>query len=382
MTSKERMLMAIGHEEPDRVPTGEWQYGASLIEPVLGRSSLFSPGLRRIQAFWDGRRDDVIRAWKQDLVELTQRLGWDAVLVHLVIGKDTPVEKPEQIDNKTWRDSRGNRLQYSPETERMFVVSSGDGPEPDALKADPAPTSSELEVVRHVVRELGRTHLVFSAPLAGHPRVRFSDASGAGVVDEWVRLYEDPDAFLRGRMRQLESERCRVGLETAAREGVHAVAFSWDYGSTMGPFMSPGMFRRAILPYLAALVEKVHSYGLLFFHHACGKNQALMDMIVEAGVDVYQSIQPEMDIVAMKRRYGSRIALWGGVSSGALVTSTPETVKREAVRVMEACKPGGGYVFSTSHSVMPGARIENYMAMRDACREYGGYGSWRNQECG
>jgi len=368
------MLTAVGHEEPDRVPVGEWQFGTDLIEPALGRKSLFSPNLDRIKAYWAGRRDDVVGAWKTDLVELVHRLGWDAVLVHLVIGEDTPIDVPEQIDEKRWRDGSGNILQYSRETERMMIVERGEGPSSAPSSTSQEPTDSELEVVRHVVRELGKSKLVFSAPLSGHPTLRFSDASGAGLVEEWVRLYEDPDAFLEDRMKGLEDPVRRQGLETAKREGIDAIACGWDYGTTQGPFMSPDLFRKSILPCLAAYVELVHSYGLLFFHHACGNNQVLMDMIVEAGVDVYQSIQPEMDIIKMKKRYGERIALWGGVSAGDLVTSPPVHVKAEAVRFLQECKPGGGYVFGTSHSVMPGARFENYMAMLEAHREQGGYG--------
>lgn len=96
-----------------------------------------------------------------------------------------------------------------------------------------------------------------------------------------------------------------------------------------------------------------------------------MDMIVEAGVDVYQSIQPEMDIKKMKRRYGKNITLWGGVPAGDLITSTPEEVKKEAIDYLNACKPGGGYIFGTSHSIMPGAKYENYIAMLEAWKEYG-----------
>jgi len=90
-------------------------------------------------------------------------------------------------------------------------------------------------------------------------------------------------------------------------------------------------------------------------------------------VDVYQSIQTEMDIIALKQRYGKGITLWGGVPAGDLVLGTPEQVRREGREVLEACKPGGGYIYGTTHSVMPGAKHENYLAMLDAWRECAGY---------
>ena len=138
--------------------------------------------------------------------------------------------------------------------------------------------------------------------------------------------------------------------------------------------MSPEMFRNYVQPIVAATAEAIHEAGLVFLHHACGNNQALMDMLVEAGVDVYQSIQPEMDIVEMKKRYGKNIVLWGGVSSGLLITGTPDEVRAEGARILRECKPGGGFVYATSHSVMPGAQHENYLAMLEVLREEGMYG--------
>jgi len=383
MTPKERVLTAIAHEEPDRVPVGEWQYGPEIARPVLGDECLWLGGLSRSQALWDGRRDEVVRQWKTGLVKLADHYQWDAVLVHLVIGRDTPIDVPERIAHDRWRFPDGKVLTYSEETDRLFVTERGapppsPPPTPAPAPAKPAPppyvepAESEFEVVRHVVRELGDTHFVFSAALGGHPQLRFSDAS-VSEVEQWVKLYEDPDAFLEARLRYVDTPAARGGVEKVKAEGVDGVAWGWDFGCTTGPFMSPDMFRRAILPYLSALCDLIHSYGLLMLLHSCGNNQPLMDMIVEAGVDVYQSIQTEMDIIKMKQRYGRNITLWGGVPAGDLVMGTPEQVKREGIKYVEACKPGGGYIYGTTHSVMPAAKHENYLAMLEALRECGSY---------
>jgi len=375
MTSKERMLTTISHEEPDRVPVGEWQFGKEIIEPILKRKSLFFAGLDTIQAYWQGRRDEVIDDWKKGLVELTTQLNWDAVLVHNVIGKETPIDTPEQIDDKTWQYSNGSILTYSKETDRIFMTKEGTNPPTSNVSQNSKnidPTDSELEVIRYIVKELGNTHFVFSSPLIGHPKLRFSDSTKSGM-EEWVRLYEDPERYREKLLKHVNSSLTKRGVEIVKQEGLDGVAYSVDYGGTTGPFMSPEMFRKAILPGLSAFCDIAHSFGLIVLHHACGNNQILMDMIVEAGVDVYQSIQTEMDIKKMKKRYGKNITLWGGVPAGDLITSTPEEVKKEAIDYLNTCKPGGGYIFATTHSIMPGAKYENYMAMLEACKEYGKY---------
>jgi len=371
------MLTAISHKEPDRVPTGEWQFGPEIITPLFDREPLFFNGIKTIQGYWEGKRDEIIDDWKKGLVELVLRLEWDAVLVHNVIGKGTPIEVPEQIEEGKWRYKNGDVLSYSRETDRLMFTERGkkDSAPVSSQNTDIStmePTDSELEVVRYVVNELGRTHFVFSASLFGHPQLNFSDAS-VSEVETWVKLYEDPEKYRDESLKYVNSPAAKRGIEIAKQEGIDGIACGCDYGYNTGPFMSPEMFRKAILPGLSAHVSLVHSFDMLMLLHSCGNNQVLMDMVVEAGVDVYQSIQPEMDIVKMKKRYGKNITLWGGVPAGDLVCSTPEKIKETARYFIDSCKEGGGYIFGTSHSVMPGALYENYMAMLEVCRTYGMY---------
>ena len=376
MTSKERMLATIAHEEPDRVPTGEWEFGREIVEPVLGRST-YRHQLANHQAFWQGRRDEVIHDWKTGLVKLTECYQWDAVLVHNVIGHDAPIETPEPIGKDRWRLGNGNIIQYSEETDNFFVVEKPANPpvaapKPAAPKQPMEPTASELEVVRHVARELGKTHFILSAPLVGHPGLSYSDATRS-EVENWVAVYEDPEGCAERRLKGATSPSMRLGIEIAKREGIDAIAGGCDYGCNSGPFISPELFRKVVFPGLKAYCDLIHEYGMPFIHHSCGKNIALVDQMVEAGVDVWQSIQPENDIADLKKRYGKNITIWGGVPAGLLVTGKPDDVRAAGRKALEICKPGGGFVYATSHSIMPGAKHENYLAMLEVLRQEGKY---------
>lgn len=376
MNSKERMLMAMSHEEPDRVPIGEWQYGEEVMTPVLGHRPLFHNGLYTQQAFWNGRRKDVINDWKEGLVKIAEIFQWDAVLVHLLADENSEIEVPEKIDDKTWRYTNGAIIQYSKETNRLITIEGGAPPEKineeEANRIEP--TDSQLEIIRHVVNRLGKTHFIFSAPLAG-PGRRMKAPVGKQVneVEAWCELFTEPENWFERKERWVKSEHLAKGVAIAKREGLDAIAYSCDYGGSTGPFISPEIFKNYIQPILAYYVKLVHKNGLKFLHHACGNNQVLMDMIVEAGVDVYQSIQTEMDIVKMKKRYGKNITLWGGIPAGDLILSTPEKVKESGKYFLEQCKLGGGYVYGTSHSIMPGTKYENYLATLDAHKECGSY---------
>jgi len=373
MTSKERFLMTLAHAQPGRPPTGEWEFGREIVEPILGQTTYRHEWAVK-HALWEGRRDQVISDWKNGLVKLTEVYKWDAVLVHNVIGRDTPVEQPEPLGDNRWRLGNGNIIQYSPETDAFFIVEKpANPPPPPAAKPAPAsvsaaPTDSELEVVRHVVRELGKTHFILSAPLLGHPGVHYDDVTRS-EVENWVKVFEDPEAAGERRLKNATSPNMRLGIEIAKREGVDAIATGCDYGCSTGPFIPPAMFRVAVFPGLKAFCDLVHEHGMSVIHHACGKNAPLLDQMIEAGVDVWQSIQPENDLIALKKRYGKNIVFWGGMPAGLLVSGAPEQVREAGRQVLRACAPGGGFIYGTSHSVMPGAKHENYLAMLEVLRE-------------
>ncbi len=237
MTSKERMLTAINHKQPDRVPTGEWGFGRELLTPVLGREPLCFNGLRTLKAFWEGRRDEVVSEWKHGLVEITRKLGWDAVLVHLMIDKNARVDVPEKIGDKRWRYENGAEILYSEETNRVFTVKGGE-------------------------------------PGKGAPDVSAPSGPVVNEVENRVELYTDPDAWKEKQMNGLSSLADKV--KTAKNGGMDWIACSCDYGTTGGAFMSPEMFRKANFPFLEKYIEIAHEHGLVFLHHACGNNQNLM----------------------------------------------------------------------------------------------------------
>jgi hypothetical protein len=378
MTPKERVLTTIAHREPDRVPTGEWEFGCEIVEPVLG-SGTYRNQLATKNAFWRGERDKVIQDWKTGLVKLTEHYQWDIILAHAVIDRNTPIEVPEPIGDNRWRDSKGNIIQYSEETDYFAIIEKPirqtppeENPPPVVKEQIVEPTASELELVRHVVRELGKTHFIVSAPLNSHPGFGYSDATRS-EVENWVAVYENPEAVAEERLRVLTSSKTRHGIETAKREGVDAIAFGQDYGCNTGPFISPEMFRLAIFPGLKAYCDLVHECGLIIIHHCCGNNLPIIDQMVEAGVDVYQSVQAEMDSSVLKKRYGGNLTFWGGVPAGLLVTGTKDDVRAAGRKALEIYKPGGGFIYSTSHSVMPQAKHENYLAMLEVLRAQGSF---------
>jgi uroporphyrinogen decarboxylase len=88
MTSKERVMAAISHVEPDRVPIGELEIDAPIVEQVLGRPTFYGSRLPLLKAYWEGRRDEVVDSMKRDYVEFIRKTGFDIAEVRLVPDKD------------------------------------------------------------------------------------------------------------------------------------------------------------------------------------------------------------------------------------------------------------------------------------------------------
>lgn len=83
MNSKERVLKALDHEEPDRVPVGEWGIDHDTVERVIGHDTYWRARAKTTKALWAGKRHEVVQSYKEDIVELIEKLDQDLVPVHL-----------------------------------------------------------------------------------------------------------------------------------------------------------------------------------------------------------------------------------------------------------------------------------------------------------
>jgi uroporphyrinogen decarboxylase len=368
MNAKERVLAALRHREPDRVPTGEFATDHSVICEVLGRETFWRAKRRYFEALWDGRRDEVVDSMKRDIVEFTLAMDLDMVPVNAVPHRDFPFRRPRQLDADMWEDERGNVLKYSAQTEDIGLHRPGSKPAPASDFRLPARMhESELELAHHVVEALGKTHFVFCRP------GRFA---GLGYISGWsadqfVRVAEQPEVVAAEQLRGAEG--LRAQLEPFVDLGVDGAAIGEDYGFNSGPFVSPATFARVYAPAMTRMCRIVHDLGLPCLFHSCGNNRLILDQMVGAGMDAYQAIQPVERIDQLKTLYGQRLTLWGGVSTDTLRRGTPDEVRNQALFTLKHCAPGGGLILSSSHSIVVGTPAANYRALLETLRTRGTY---------
>ena len=369
MTPKERMKATLALEEPDRVPTGEFATDHSVIAEALGRPTYLRGKRRYTEALWDGRRDEVVDGMKRDLVEFTLKMGLDMVPVSGVPHKDMPILKPTQIAEDMWEDANGNILKHSIETDDIGLhKESGKGaPRPD-FELPAEPHESEMELVHHVIKELGETHFVFARPS------RFGTPGGytrGWTAERFIEIAEDPEGVAEKEM--IGAERSRASIAPFAEAGVDGISIGADYGFNSGPFVSPETFAKVYFPAMKRRCDVVHDFGLPALFHSCGNNRIILDQMVAAGMDAYQAIQPIERIHEIKQEFGDRLTLWGGVSTDTLQRGTPEQVRQQALFTIKHCGPGGGLILSSSHSVIVRTPLANYQALFDVIAQRGTY---------
>ncbi|MCK4376021.1 MAG: hypothetical protein KAX19_11850 [Candidatus Brocadiae bacterium] len=149
---------------------------------------------------------------------------------------------------------------------------------------------------------------------------------------------------------------------------IDAVFFGDDWGDQRGVILGPDRWRKFVKPRQARLYEAVHDAGKLTLTHCCGGIADIMGDVIEIGLDVLESIQPEaMDPYELKRKWGDRITFWGGLGSQSVLPfGTPEEVKAEARRLCTEMGRGGGYILAPAKALQPETPTENAAAVFEA----------------
>lgn len=177
------------------------------------------------------------------------------------------------------------------------------------------------------------------------------------------------------KIARLVTDQCFKVVDIALEKGADFIACEGDLAHNPGPIMSPGHYDEFIGPYHKEICDHVHKKGGTIIKHSDGNLTSLIPSLLEAGFDGIHPIQPQcMDIGETKQKFGNRTCIIGNIDcSFLLVTGTPDEVRQNVKETIGQAAPGGGYIISSSNSIHPGCKPENYLAMVGAARKYGQY---------
>ena len=156
-------------------------------------------------------------------------------------------------------------------------------------------------------------------------------------------------------------------LERMLAAPLDGILFSDDWGYQDGVLIGAARWRKFIKPNLKRLYGRVHQAGKIALNHVCGSVREIMPDIIEIGLDVLESVQPEaagMNPYELKGEFGSDIVFWGGLGSQSIIPhGSPGEIKREVGRLVREMGVGGGYILAPAKGIQPETPVENMAAL-------------------
>ncbi len=381
MSGKERVILAFQHKEGDRVPIYQQGFASDVASKILGRT-VYTGGTslhyEEAKAWMKG--EEAHREFEEKLWEgvktITEYLELDAIRTPWRMR-----EKPtEQIDEYTFlygdrKKGRWEIYRYEPSF-RLFSV------------LDSWENHLQVEDIPRIVKEMGET---FSRrPSLSEENFseekRLLDAFGKKLcvlgrgyfgipyTPAWLEatlLYpEVMEEYLDMVMIKLME-----AIEVRAKMGIKVIWGGGDMASKNGPFYSPQVFRRLMLPRLKKITELCNKLGVYYLFRSDGNLWPVAkELFAESGIHGYGEIEggAGMDLNKLKKEYG-HLTFWGNVSCDLLQRGKKEKVIEETKRCIDVAAKGGGYIFGSSNSILPGTPPENVIAMFETAKEYGRY---------
>jgi uroporphyrinogen decarboxylase len=381
MTPRERVLAALGHEEPDRVPivVGVSNATGIKVRAYRGLAGLLGeePGDRYIYDW-----PELGTALPSEAI--LERLGTDVRPVLDAFPAATRRRNRERPPHAPFVDDWGSG-QVEIEEGHWFpgVHPLRDVATIDAVDAYPWPDMDDptrVEHVRETAAAIARDgqHAIMATPWLLFPLERAFAMQGMETFLENLALEpEFAEALLR-RIAALCQQLMGHFLD-ALGDNVDIVKIGDDLGTEQSLLMSPATYRRILKPIHADFVAFIRSRTRArIFFHTDGDVFDLLDDLVEIGIDIVNPVQTSAgrmsDLAGLKRRYGSRVSFCGAIDTQrVLPMGTPAEVRAEVGRVIGALGPGGGYLLAAVHTIMDEVPPENVLAMVDAARELGRY---------
>jgi len=160
---------------------------------------------------------------------------------------------------------------------------------------------------------------------------------------------------------------CLAVVDECADIPADAIMMGDDWGDQRGVLIGPKRWRRFHKPRYARIFEAIHDQGKLAVLHCCGSVAEIMGDIVEIGLDVLESVQPEaagMNPYELKQKWGDRITFWGGLGSQSTIPfATPDELRKEIRRLRREMSKGGGYILAPAKPVRIETPTENAVAL-------------------
>ncbi len=230
----------------------------------------------------------------------------------------------------------------------------------------------DLSHYRFPTPDLARNAQAVERLLAEHPQqfcfggVGFSMFERAWTLRGMENLLTDMilhPAFVDELMDRILEYNLQV-IDHLLQFSVDCIRFGDDWGQQTGLIMGPRLWRRFVKPRVAAMYARAKAAGRYVMQHSCGAIQELFPDLVDMGLDIFNTFQPEvMDVDRIKREYGRHLTFYGGISTQQVLPRVGPAELRVHIREMIARIGGeGGYIVAPTHAIPRDVLPENIVA--------------------
>ncbi len=332
MDRRTRVKMAMAHKETDCVP-----YQVNFTQQAAERFA----GYMRSREVFDN-------------------------LIHMELASLTGPGIAMDMDGEMFLDHFGVLWDRTGVDKDIGVVAKIRYEEPDVALLNDFPVPDEAFVRRQIDNML-RSGLD-TLKIARISMAVFERAWSLRGMENFLTDMLAEEVFASALLDRIVHYNLRILDIVAGCDGVDGVYFGDDWGQQRpGLMMGPDTWRKFIKPCMKTLYGRVKASGKYVIQHSCGDNGEIFPDLIGIGLDMYNTFQPEIyDIERVKREFGGDLAIWGGVSTQALLPfATPAEVKKQTARLIRVMGKGGGYVVAPTHWIPGDVPPENIEAMVD-----------------
>ena len=391
MTSRERVLRAIGHRETDRIPL---DLGATLVTGIhaysyhrLREHLSLSRGLVQIidtYQFLARVEDEVLKRFGIDVLPL--------------FGAYDPLGVKCGVGLKEWTMPNGEHSLVSedfnpePQSDGSYILEKGgnlfrlprEGFYFDAVR----PVLAEAESMEDIERlfdfsgftqEQGNYYRKEAERLQGSERAVVGEIFATfeiefyfGYEQGMINLLTNKQMMIDflDRLTQVYKNNFRL-FRDAVGDQVDVITVYKDLGNQNGPSVNPAVIREVFMPPMKRFVQYVKEnsdYAVML--HACGSIYDFIPDIIDCGFDILNPVQisaRNMEPDRLKREFGEKLCFWGGGidTQATLPFGTPEEVREQVRENAGVLASDGGFVFNPVHNIQAGVPPENIVAAYD-----------------
>jgi len=382
MTSRQRVLKALNHQTPDRVPIDLGGFQTGIHRNVY---------IQLIEHL--GIRDDVtildpVQQLARPCEELLERFHVDIryVIAHGPDSFQGGIEHNTR-DGRLWHDLRDEfGVVWSMPDDQPLYMDISHHPLANATLCDVADyvfpkgdDPTRFTGLREQAQRLRReTPYALSTGIGG---VVYEICWYMRGLERWFMDTIENPAFCAALLDKTLEYWMGYYTEFMKEIGdlVDVVMIGDDIGGQSGPLFSPTFYRTVVKPRQKRLVQRIKGLtSAKIWYHTCGSVRQLIPDLLDNGIDILNPVQisaADMDPRDLKAEFGDRLVFWGGAidTQHVLSVATPAEVRKHVRRNLEVFKPGGGYVFNNVHNLQAGVPARNIVALFDAAYEYGFY---------